>query len=336
MSPQFVDFDADGHLDIVAGTFSGSPWIAHGSAQGWQKPQQLLDRDGARIVINHFWNYDSKKWDETQRCDAAGQASPGGHLTSAYAWDWDGDGDLDLLLGDHRSGGRVLLRRNEGQRGQARFATTNESVLVDGQPLAVPGTVATLRMVDADGDGLEDLLCGSMGDAYGQDTGGGVYLYRNVGKAGAPTFAPPRPLLAPSRKGHIEGPMRPDAGLYMDLVDFDGDADLDLVVGAYSMWKPPTPQLTPEQHAQLAELRAAAAELNKQSAALSKQVIDAGKGLAEEAARDAMAEVRTKHAKEQQRLNAERVALNKQIEALAPGPKRESFVWFYENRGASR
>lgn len=50
MSPQFVDFDADGRLDIVAGTFDGSPHVARGSAEGWRAPEQILDASGARIV----------------------------------------------------------------------------------------------------------------------------------------------------------------------------------------------------------------------------------------------------------------------------------------------
>ena len=52
MSPQFVDFNGDGHLDIVAGTFSGSPWIAFGTADGFAQPGMIHDRSGERIVID--------------------------------------------------------------------------------------------------------------------------------------------------------------------------------------------------------------------------------------------------------------------------------------------
>src|SRR5690349_3883385 len=102
MSPQFVDFDADGKLDIVAGTFDGSPHVALGSAEGWRQPQQILDASGARIMLNQFWNFDTKRWEETTRCDSEGARH--GQSTSAAAFDWDGDGDLDLLLGDHETG----------------------------------------------------------------------------------------------------------------------------------------------------------------------------------------------------------------------------------------
>ena len=59
MSPQFVDFDADGRLDIVAGIFDGSPHLARGTDKGWSKPEQILDKNGARIVLNAFWNFES-------------------------------------------------------------------------------------------------------------------------------------------------------------------------------------------------------------------------------------------------------------------------------------
>src|SRR5262245_11580325 len=104
MSPQFVDFDGDGALDIVAGTFDGSPHVAYGSKEGFAQPVSILDAAGQRIVLNQFWNYESAKWDETRRCDVAGSSPPIGQATSAVAFDWEGDGDLDLLLGDYRSG----------------------------------------------------------------------------------------------------------------------------------------------------------------------------------------------------------------------------------------
>src|SRR5678815_273786 len=104
MSPQFVDFNADGNLDIVAGTFDGSPHVAFGTGTGWKQPEQILDRKGARIVLNMFWNFDAKKWDDTTRCDPPKHSLPNGQCTSAWAMDWDGDGDLDFLLGDYKSG----------------------------------------------------------------------------------------------------------------------------------------------------------------------------------------------------------------------------------------
>src|SRR5687767_6726032 len=153
MSPQFVDFNADGNLDIVAGTFDGSPHVAYGTGKGWKQPEQILDQNGARIVMNQFWNFDTKKWDSTTRCDEAGKAPANEHLTSAVAMDWDGDGDLDLLLGDHNDG-RLYRRMNEGAKDKHRFATVNLPVLAGGEPLRLPGTIATIRLFDWNRDGL--------------------------------------------------------------------------------------------------------------------------------------------------------------------------------------
>ena len=175
MSPQFVDFDADGHLDIVAGTFDGSPHVALGGEKGWKQPVQILDREGQRILLNQFWNFDTKKWDNTTRCDLDGHKLGTGHLTSAVAIDWDGNGVLDLLLGDHSSG-HIYRRMNEGSAAEPKFASKNVPIEAAGKPIDVPGTVATMRLVDWNRDGLLDLLCGGMGDAYGEDEGGGVYL----------------------------------------------------------------------------------------------------------------------------------------------------------------
>jgi uncharacterized membrane protein len=328
MSPQFVDFDADGRIDIVAGTFDGSPKVARGTAKGFLQPVHVLDRDGARIVMNMFWNFASKQWDETKRCDPAGAALPHGHQTSAWACDWDHDGAIDLLLGDHDSG-LVMVRRNEGTTAQPAFAAQNTVVLVGGEPLVVPGTVTTLRLLDVTG-GREDLLVGSMGDAHGDGAGGGVFVYPDVGDGKVRRLGPAVVWVPPSTK-RTAAPVRPDSGLYMDAFDCDGDGDLDLVVGGYSHWTPTPRELTDEQQAQVTRIQQQLADWAKSVEAIYA-AIDREVEALPEAERDARAqELREARREELKTFGNLRAARQTELDALVPGPKRHSFVWLYEN-----
>ncbi len=351
MSPQFVDFDADGILDIVAGIFDGSPHLVRGSAKGWLTPETLLDRDGKRIALNQFWNFEAKKWDRTlahdtkatlaereklQKERAEREQKPVhedlydfGHLTSAIAFDLDGDGDLDLLLGDHQSG-HIYYRINEGTAKAPKFSTINEVLLADGKPIDVPGTVATMRLVDWNRDNLMDLAVGSMGDAYQDGPGGGVYVFLNTGSVQAPKFAAPITLLEPSKKG-MQEPTRPDSGIYMDFADHDDDGDLDMIVGGYSHWTPKVRALSDAEQKRVDEMKAEIAKLDQQTSAIYTAINDALKGLDDAAADKKREELYKERREEMSKLGKSRQELSKELDALVPGAKRESFVWLYEN-----
>lgn len=329
MSPQFVDFDADGRLDIVVGTYDGSVHWSRGSAAGWSEPVHVLDLAGEPLLISAFWNETSKKWDDTNRCAPPGWQGPG-HLTSAVAFDWDGDGDLDLLLGDHKRG-HVLLRRNEGSAKEPRFAVRNEVVHADGAPLVVPGTVATLRLVDWNGDGLLDLAIGTMGDAFGEGPGGAVLVHPNVGSRTATRYGAALTLVPTSQKGW-SAPVRPDSGLYMDFADADGDGDLDLVVGGYSHWRPVAPALDEAQRARVEVLRRELEALEQQERQLREELSAAVAGIEDqELLSKKYSELYKAQSAQREALDQQQEPLQSELEKLAPGARRAPFVWFYEN-----
>lgn len=230
MAPQFVDFNADGHTDIVTATFDGSPWVSYGSKEGFKAPELIKHKEGTRIILSHYWDYEARKWTSSNHTDAKVEDA---HCISAYAFDWDADGDLDLILGDRN--GLLYLNINEGRATGHKFGTRSKRIMLGDKPLDAGGKVTSPRMIDWDKDGLPDLLVGTFGDTYGLSAGGGVYWCRNVGKKGEPKFEAPKALIAASKKD-ADSATRPDAACYFDVVDWDNDGDLDIVVGGYSIW----------------------------------------------------------------------------------------------------
>jgi hypothetical protein len=327
MSPQFVDFDADGKLDIVAGIFDGSPHVALGTDKGWQQPQQILDASGQRIVFNQFWNFDTKRWDETTRCDLEGAQR--GHLTSAVAFDWEGDGDLDLLLGDHTSG-RLYRRMNEGTAQKPAFAAKNIPLRAGERELDVPGTVSTLRVVDWNRDGLLDIVASGMGNAY-EGGKSGVYLFLNTGSKSASAFGPRRTLVEPGTNAGLEAPACPDAGAYVDVADCDGDGDLDLLVGGYSHWTTKGPTLTEEQKARVEVLKREVAACQEALDELNGALEKLTAGLDEEQSAKRHEEYVAQHKSEYTKHSTRKRVLQTELDPLTPGAKRDSFVWLYEN-----
>ena len=100
MGSQFVDMNADGHLDYLTATFDGSAHVAYGSAEGFGEPEHVLDKDGKRIIVTHYWDFDQEKHLVDHRSFGEGDTRSE-RCVSAWAWDWDADGDLDLLLGTY-------------------------------------------------------------------------------------------------------------------------------------------------------------------------------------------------------------------------------------------
>jgi hypothetical protein len=124
--------------------------------------------------------------------------------------DLDDDGDTDLLVGNEL--GNTLFFRNTGNATAPAFAapSTNPFGLAD------VGSECAPALGDFDDDGDLDVLAG--------EVDGNFRFFENTGTASAPAFAAPltNPFRGLGDVGTLATP---------NVVDFEGDGDLDVAVG---------------------------------------------------------------------------------------------------------
>jgi hypothetical protein len=312
MCPQLADFDNDGRLDLVMGTFEGTAFVVPRAENGWAPWKRIIDSAGRNVLLSAFWNRETEAWDSADR-SPEGAKNPEDHAISAVVVDWDGDGDVDLVLGAKE--GRLYVQKNVGTRAEPSYTGVNEPILLASTgraPLTVPGGCTAPRVVDWNGDGLFDLVCGSFG--------GGVFAYLNSGTASESRFGEPLVLLANEGVRKDDGgPMR---GTYVDVVDYDGDGDLDLVAGGYREFTPPQRVLSDDEKKRVAEL-------DEEIAALEKELGD----WFESAEKDDKDEF-TDAAMEQYRaIMAKLQPLQRERDQLVPSTTEKARVYFYEREG---
>jgi len=156
-----VDFDGDGKLDVISGSYSpGELYLFRGTGKGeFAEAEVIKDSQGRPLI--------------------AGSAS------APFAVDWDNDGDLDLIIGN--IDGTVSLSVNNGTRDKPAYLLPVPMRAGD-KPIKLGGDAAP-TVADWDGDGFPDLI---VGDGSGQ-----VKLYRGTNrmKNGTPRLMAARDLV---------------------------------------------------------------------------------------------------------------------------------------------
>ena len=143
--PFAADWDADGHLDLVVGNFSGTFYWFKGEGKGKFQPKPTAIKNGSQPL-----------------------RIEGAH-SDPFVIDWDGDGDLDLLSGS--SSGGVQYAENKAGKGKLPELSPFQSLIRSGQriehgqllsedQLTGPTSSTRVWVEDVNGDGKLDLLVG--------------------------------------------------------------------------------------------------------------------------------------------------------------------------------
>lgn len=224
--PSITDADGDGDLDIFAMDFSGTGRVEY-------HRNYAVERHGDPGMLE--FELITKAWGGFAECDCGVFAFEmdncglsGGRVKhqggkALLALDANGDGNLDMLLSEAECDILNFLP-NEGTTGNPAFLSSEPFPSLPAQFPMFP----TPYYEDIDGDGVRDLIITpnvfSRTDA-GIDFRESNWFYKNRGTNAAPDFEF-------ERKDFLQGEMI-DVGdnATPTLVDFDGDGDLDILIG---------------------------------------------------------------------------------------------------------
>lgn len=210
-SPCVADFDGDGDLDLLCGEFLDG--FTYFENTGSRTHPVLAAGRRLRDELGEILRMDLQ-------------------MIVPTAIDWDGDGDTDLVVGDED--GRVALLEHSGAVRQGTPVFRKPYYFRQEAAELKCGALATPCVLDWDGDGRDDILCGN--------TAGRIGFFRNLGgEEKLPRWAAPEPVtvggsvfrIQAGDNGSIQGPCEAKWGYTtLTAADWDGDGLPDLLVNS--------------------------------------------------------------------------------------------------------
>lgn len=255
--PLPMDYDSDGDMDLVVSCpdvpFRGTYWFENPGGQRKMpvfRPAKAIGPGMSNIQVSYvdgrprvlvpgreYLGFLENGFDRPEKLPVGPNVHP--RRVRANQWkyvDYDGDGLVDLVVGagdwtdygwddafDDQGRwtrgplhGMVYWLRNVGTAAQPKYAKP-KPIEAAGRPVDVYG-MPSPNLADFDGDGDLDLLCGEFVDKF--------TYFENVGTRTQPRYAAGRLLQ------HAGQPLRMPLCMIVPVaVDWDGDGDVDLVVG---------------------------------------------------------------------------------------------------------
>jgi hypothetical protein len=186
-TPNLIDLDNDGDLDIVSGDYSGRIYYFQNTGEGYNT---IYPAEGPFNGIDAGWD------------------------AFVDMTDIDGDGDFDVLIGT--GSGDIVFYRNTGTKSVPAFTLVDKTQ----SPFAAIdyNYDAVINFTDVDHDGDFDLIIGTY---ISNDETFVIDYYENTGTPTSPVFVLSDNQFMPDVNGGLQDP---NPGLYD--IDGDGDLDL--------------------------------------------------------------------------------------------------------------